>query len=200
MNQQQAPSILPPAEDIGVELSRLNDTANQAMFNGVFPAQIVNDPNDPAFEVAKITELKIFLDKGTYKIVSEEDVLPNGTILNSRFLLSIKSPDSLNPIYEARFIIQGHKDPEKGKVVNEAHTVLRSSVRLIIALSQAYGFPLWSRDVSQAFVQSEDNLKRNLYIRVPKGQRVLEILGAPPGSLLQALKPLYGLAESPSYW
>ena len=57
-------------------------------------------------------------------------------------MLAIKNPESADPIFKARFVILGHKDPDKDRVVNEAPTVLRSSVRLVIALSQIYNFSL----------------------------------------------------------
>ena len=115
-------------------------------------------------------------------------------------MLAIKNPESADPIFKARFVILCHKDPNKDRVVNESPTVLRSLVRLVIALSQIFNFSLWTRAVSQAFVQPKDSLKREIFIRPPRGENVLQILGAPPGSLLKAIQPLYGLPESPSYW
>lgn len=115
-------------------------------------------------------------------------------------MLCIKDQESDKPRKKARFIILGYRDPDKGRIVNEAPTVSRFSVRLVVALSRMLDYPLWSRDVTQAFVQSKDNLKRELYMRVPKRQNVLETIRDPPHSVLKAIKTLYGLPESPTYW
>lgn len=72
----------------------------------------------------------------------------------------------------------GHPGIEKGRIVNDAPTVTRSSVRLIIALSKIYGFNLWTRYVTQAFVEFKDALKRDKYIRAPRVQNVIEMLGS----------------------
>ncbi len=46
---------------------------------------------------------------------------------------SIKFDADGKSIFKSRLVIQGHRDPEKHRVVNEAPTILRSSVRLLIA-------------------------------------------------------------------
>ena len=91
-------------------------------------------------------------------------------------------------------------DPDKPRIVNEAHIVLRCSIKLALTLIAAHGFELWSRDITLAFLQSKDKLKRDAYVRPSKGEDVLERIGAPSGPILKAVKPQYGLAESPGYW
>lgn len=160
----------------------------------------VYDPHDPRFDAAKKDEVKQLLEKETYKIVSPDTVPPHATVLKSRFVLTLKTGEDGSMSPKARLVVLGHLDPEKERVVNEAPTIHRSSVRLLLTLHLACFETLWTRDVKQAFVQSEDALKRELYILPPKGQAVLETIGAPPGSLLKVIKPLYGIPESPSYW
>ena len=82
--------------------------------------------------------------------------------------------------------------------MNEAPTILRSSTRLILSIAATLNFQIWSRDVKQAFIQSEDSLHRELYVKPPKRPDLLSMINQPPG-LLQAIKPLYGLSESPGY-
>jgi len=198
----QPQGLLEDRNDIDADLRAIDAAMDDLRTNVTpsYPVAIVDDPNDPSFDEAKTTELRLLLAKGTYKFVHKEDVPKDAVVMESRFVLTIKEPDSTSPQFKARFVILGHKDPDKHRIVNEAPTVLRSSVRLLISLSRVYNYPLWNRDVSQAFVQSRDELKRDVYVKVPKGQRVLETLGAPPGSLLKAVKPQYGLIESPTYW
>ena len=49
-------------------------------------------------------------------------------------------------------------------------------------------------------VESTDPLKRDVCVMPSKGELVLQDIGAPPVSILKAVKPQYGLAESPGYW
>lgn len=122
-----------------------------------------------------------------YIIVSEQDVTSDAVILYSQFFLAIKHPEAKNPTSKARFVILGDKDPDKERVGNEAPTTLRSSLRIILSVAKKYDFNLWSRDVSQAFVQAHDNLKRDVYIRSLRSESVLQTLGAPANPFLRQL-------------
>jgi len=53
---------------------------------------------------------------------------------------------------------------------------------------------LYSRDITQAYVQSLTTLNRDFFIRPPPD------LGLQPGSILQVLKPLYGIPEAGNHW
>lgn len=77
---------------------------------------------------------------------------------------------------------------------------LKSSIRLSLALIVSNGFDIWSRDIFQAFLQSDEPLRRTVYVRPPKGEIVLQRIGAPPGTILRAIKAQYGLGDSPGYW
>lgn len=47
-------------------------------------------PYDPMFDESKVSEVKQLLQKGTYIVVSPSDVPTHATVLNSRFVLSLK--------------------------------------------------------------------------------------------------------------
>ncbi len=83
----------------------------------------------------------------------------------------------------ARLVIQGLLDPEKRQVFYEAPTILGSSTRSILSLPSTLGFKVWSRDVKQAFTQSEDPLHRELYVKAPKRLDLLAMIDQPPGLL-----------------
>ena len=179
-------------EDVTEQLNSLQHSA--------YPVQIVQDTGPQVFQEEKKAELLQLLQKGTYEIVPAKDIPTGSVVLGSRFVLVVKEPDSANPRRKARFVILGHKDPEKGRIVHEAPTVTKASIRVLLILSRIHNYPVWSRDVKQAFVQSKENLKRDVYIRPPRNQSVLETLGAEPNSALRAIKPLYGLPEAPTNW
>ncbi len=77
---------------------------------------------------------------------------------------------------------------------------MRASTRLILTLSVTMNFSLWSRDVKQAFLQSEFPLDRKIFVKPPKLPNVMVMIYRPENSMLHALKPIYGLFESPGYW
>ena len=77
-------------------------------------------------------------------------------------------------MYKARLVILGHIDPEKSRVVNEARTVMRSSIRLALTFIAPHGFDLWPRDITLAFLPSKDELNRDVYAKLPKGENLLE--------------------------
>ena len=124
------------------------------------------------------------LKKGTYQFVKEAHVPQGATILQSRFVLTIKNFNERNELFKTRLVILGHIDPYKPRVVNEAPTVPKSLVRLALSLIVSYGFRSCSRDITQAFLQSKDPLHREVFIRLLKRENILEILGAESKPLL----------------
>ena len=105
-------------------------------------AVIVDDPSDPRFLEYSREEIQGLLDRGTYTIVHEADVPPGATVLNSRVVHAIKTHSNSNEKFETRLVIQGHLYPEKGKVVNQAPTILRSSTRLILMIAATLNFKI----------------------------------------------------------
>lgn len=50
------------------------------------------------------------------------------------------------------------------------------------------------RDITQAYVQSDSTLERDVYLKPPPEMNL------PPGSVLKVMKPLYGIPESGLHW
>ena len=63
-----------------------------------------------------------------------------------------------------------------------------------------FEFDLWTRDVKQAFIQSSFPLDRTLFIKPATNPDIMSMANHPKDSYLKALKPIYGLSESPGYW
>ncbi len=113
---------------------------------------MVHEEKDSYFDEAKIAEIRELIKKGTYEFVKEETcltMLPSYNLGLSSISKNLENPDEY---FKARLVILGHIDTEKPRVVNEAPTVLKSSIRLAIALIAGKGFQIWSRDISQAFL------------------------------------------------
>ncbi len=130
---------------------------------------MVNDKHDSRFHDAKVEEIDKLVKLGTFEVVPEVEISQKGTVLQSRFVLTIKNHGEPTEYFKARLYILGHLDPEKPKVVNQAPTVLESSTRLLISLIASFEFLLLSRDITLTFIQCKDKLKRDVYVRPPKG-------------------------------
>ncbi len=90
---------------------------------------VVKDKFDPRFDKAKQDEIENLLKPGTYKSVPESDIGQTDKILQSRFVLTIKNHGEEDEFFKARLVILCHVDPEKSRVVNDAPTVMKSSIR-----------------------------------------------------------------------
>ena len=96
--------------------------------------------------------------------------------------------------------MQGHKDPEKEFVVTEAPTILQTSFRMILSIRSMFEFDLWTRNVKQVSIQYSFPLERTLFIKPLTKLDIMSMVNHPKVSYLKALKPIYGLPESPRYW
>lgn len=68
-------------------------------------------------------------------------------------------------------------------------------MRLLSSLSDMDKFKLWSDNTPQAFIQTEDNRDRDLYVMdVPADFRLQD------GECPQTVKPIYGLGEPGDLW
>ena len=98
---------------------------------------------------------------------------------------------------KSRPVVQGYEDRNHG-FLTHAPTVQRESQRLALCLETIFALPnglkIWIRDVTQAYIQSDSNVDRDIFIRAPKE------LELPPGKILKALRPLYSLPEAALHW
>lgn len=83
---------------------------------------------------------------------------------------------------------------EKNMFVHNSTNLRHAAIRVIIALAATFGFRVWSQDVLQTYLQSTEQLRRDVYVCATKE------FGLESSQLFKLLKPLYGLADSGDYW
>lgn len=80
----------------------------------------------------------------------------------------------------------GHRDNEKATLIHNSPTLLHRYVRLVLSVVSIMGFKVWTQDVAQAYIQSQ-NLTRNVYV---KPHQIFELDDI---KILKLLKTLYVL-------
>jgi hypothetical protein len=63
-----------------------------------------------------------------------------------------------------------------------------------MALAATFGFRIWSQDVKQVYLQSSENLVRQIFLKPSKE------FDLPSGKFLKLQKLLYRLADSGDFW
>lgn len=89
--------------------------------------------------------------------------------MGGRFVLIIKDKRSSEQKYKAQFVVQGHNDSKKNILVQASTNIRQHTIRMINAMAAIDDFNLWSKDVSQAYIQSRSDLRRDVYIRPKQG-------------------------------
>jgi hypothetical protein len=162
------------------------------------PADISVLVQETPFTDSRRKEINGLLEKGVFAVVTERDVPQDVRIFNSRFVDEIKHPGTDKAFEKSRLVVQAYNDQGKDLVLTQSPTIQRVSQRIILALTpglqQTKPVALYLRDISQAYVQSNTYLSRDIFIRPP-----LE-LNLQPGTILRVIKPLYGVPEAGNHW
>lgn len=87
--------------------------------------------------------------------------------------------------------MQAHKDAGKTKILTQASTIQRVSQRILLCYAKIIPDVKDAlRDISQAYTQLKTFLVRDIYVKY------LPELGLPDITLLNMVRPLYGIPEA----
>lgn len=83
----------------------------------------------------------------------------------------------------------------KNLTVHSSQIIQLTTIRLMLRIATMFDFEIWTADVRQAYLQSEDPLSQNIFIEdvAPEFER-------PTDQDVRLLKPLYGSSESGDLW
>lgn len=101
---------------------------------------------------------------------------------------------SPNEVCKIRFVAQGHTDREKHFLIDSSITLYQFSIRLQVSIAAIFDFSIWTHDVTEAYLQSNEPFSRELFVKSSKDFRLED------DKLLRLNKPLYGLFDAGDYW
>lgn len=188
-----AAPITPPAERPTRTRQRPVRYQNMADIS-VLLQENFNTPTALPFTDSRRKEIDGLLKKEVFKIISISEVPKDTRIFNSRFVDKIKNAGTATAFEKSRLVVQAYNNQGKEMVLTQSPTIQQMSQRLILALTANTSYDLYLRDISQAYVQSTTSLNRKFYVRPPRE------LGLQEDSILQIIKPLYGVPEAGAHW
>ena len=98
----------------------------------------------------------------------------------------------------SRLVVPGHLQdgsPQEGGERTNAPTAPQLEFHLLMAIAASFHWILRVFDVSSAFLRG-DAMDAEVYFRLPRGG----LPGVPEGSLIKAIKGVFGLREAPRLW
>ena len=147
------------------------------------------------FSKSRMTELKGLKERNTFDVVRSDDVPKGARIYGSRWVDTLKSMDDGSHVAKSRLVAQNYRDKGASSIATKSPTISRMGQRVAMATSAFFPEHIsYVRDISQAYLQSESNLERKIFLRPP-----LE-MNLDPDAVLVVLKPLYGVPESGLHW
>ena len=152
--------------------------------------ETVDDENDVRFKASRKKEYDGIVSKGGVKAIPRTELPDNANLIGNRFVLTIKEPGTPNPVYKARWILQGHQDHFRHSIANDSPMLMRLTFRVILSLAVVFfNCTLWTRDVEQAYMQSKP-LQRDVFTKPPPEANLSENM------VLKIELPHYGLVEA----
>jgi len=151
------------------------------------------------FELSRKKEIESLIGRGVFDFVRYDPTLHKGRIFSARLVDEVKGKSTDTPYEKSRLVIQAYQDKGKEDILTQSPTIQRVSQRLIIAIAPSLvreGITISSRDITQAYVQSDTKLNREILARVPKAIQN----DYPQDTIMIVRKPLYGIPEAGTHW
>ena len=146
------------------------------------------------FTESRKREVEGLLARNVLEVVKRSTVPKGMRIYGTRFVDVVKTVNG-KTIEKSRLVAQNYRDKAATEISTKSPTISRMGIRMVLATGSLFEeHRPYTRDISQAYVQSKYKLERLVYLRAPKE------MGLRDDEVLRARKPLYGIPESGLYW
>ena len=176
---------------------RIAEENNTYIDMGDIPRKVTvlkDSKEEAAFATSRKAELEGLTKDGTFEPIHESKVPTTVRIFGSRFVDELKKVGCMLK-KKSRLVAQNYTDDEATAIPTKAPTVQRISQRVALCIAASMSsMNMYTRDITQAYIQSHTQLERDVYIRAPKEMEL------PPGYIIKVVKPLYGIPESGLHW
>ena len=144
--------------------------------------------NSPKWMEAMNKELEALEANDTWSLTT---LPPNKKALTSKWVYKIKfMPDGSTERYKTRFVISGFKQVKDKDYKHTFSPVAKlTTVRILIALATAKGWPLHQLDINNAFLHGF--IDKEVYMHPPEDYVI-----AKPGQVCKLERSLYGLKQA----
>jgi hypothetical protein len=150
----------------------------------------VAEDDQGLFKEAREKELRGLLGRGMFRVVKRAEV-PHGIMIYGTRWVDTQKADGSK---KSRLVAQNFRDHAASSVTTRSPTVSRLAQRVAVMSAAISRLPVFVRDVSQAYTQSESFLERSVYVRAPREMNLAE------DEVLLLLRTLYGIPESGLHW
>lgn len=115
------------------------------------------DPQSHTFKAAIESELGSLQEKeGFEELCVSMEERQSMRVLKSRFGIALKNVGTESELRKAKMVVQAlpHVDRDKSRLFTFSPIVSKSSFRTMLSLPASMRYPVWLRDITQAFVRS----------------------------------------------
>ncbi len=181
-----------PAPHIGVNHDDTNFTAqiNRHQHRTSDEKRVGHD-----FTKARLKELRGLCERKVFQVVQRSSVPEDLRVYGTKWVDRIKHLEDGSPYMKSRLVSQNYRDSAATTIPTRSPTISRWAQWLALCFAaMCPEIDSYTRNISQAYVQSEDKLSREVYLEPPAEMDLAEDF------VLKAIKPLYGIPESGVYW
>ena len=150
------------------------------------------------FDKAKRKEVSGLEKRNTWRTVRKDSLPLRPNILGGQFVLSLKNVGTDCELPKARYVAQGHRVLDKPFMVHNITTLRQSSTRIIVSVAAIKSFRLFSHDMTQAYLQSDETLTRKVFL-LPK-RKDMGHFRISEKEIPQLLRPIYDMTDASDYW
>ena len=140
------------------------------------------------FRDSRMSEIAELKKSGCFQTASI-DQSKGHRLYRARFVDKLKQDRTKR----SRLLFAASNDQERG-LFTAAPTMKRITLRLILSIAASYRFPVFTRDITKAFVMTKTPLRRPMYMRAPSEFKLQK------GKVLKVMRPLYSMPESLMHW